>query len=147
MATRRTGRSVGLNPAEGAPMTTILVGVDASDRSLDAIAFARQVAATSGADVLVANTFPYDDTPSRMANMGYRQALEADARTTVYRMSGELGDLGEDRVRTVVVARHSPAHGLQDVCDAEHPDLVIVGSSHVGAVGRVMPGSTGERLL
>lgn len=128
-------------------MTTILVGVDASDRSLDAIAFARQVASTSDASVIVANAFPYDDTPSRMANRGYRQALEDDAVATVRRMSTDLAELGEGRVRTAVVARHSPAHGLHDLCAAEHPDLLIVGSSHVGAIGRVMPGSTGERLL
>jgi nucleotide-binding universal stress UspA family protein len=128
-------------------MTTILVGVDTSDRSLDAIAFARQVASTSDATVIVANAFPYDDRPSRMANLGYRQALESDALDTVRRMSAELGDLGGARVRTTVVPRLSPAHALHDVCAAEHPDLLIAGSSHVGTIGRVMPGSTGERLL
>jgi nucleotide-binding universal stress UspA family protein len=128
-------------------MTTILVGVDASRRSIDAIAFARQVASASGGSVLVANVFPYDDHPSRMANLGFRQVLESDALAVVRKFSADLADLGEDRVRTAVVARRSPAHGLHDLADAEHPDLIIVGSSHVGAVGRITPGSTGERLL
>jgi nucleotide-binding universal stress UspA family protein len=128
-------------------MTTILVGVDDSERSLDAIAFARQVAAASGGSVLVANVFPYDDRPSRFGNLDYRQILEAEAQTLVGTLSAELAALGEDRVRTAVVARHSPAHGLTDLADAERPDLIVVGSSHVGMVGRVMPGSTGERLL
>jgi nucleotide-binding universal stress UspA family protein len=128
-------------------MATILVGVDASDRSLDAIAFARQVALASDATVIVANVFPYDDRPSRMANLGYRQILEGDALKTVRRMRRELGDLGEERSRVAVVGRNSPAHGLHDLCEAEHADLMIAGSSHVGAMRRVMPGSTGERLL
>jgi nucleotide-binding universal stress UspA family protein len=128
-------------------MTTILVGVDKSGRSLDAIAFARQVAVASGASVLVASTFPYDDHPGRVANLDYRQALENAAWQTVHRASAELEALGEDRVRNAVVARHSPAHGLHDLAEKEHADLVVVGSSHVGVAGRVIPGSTGERLL
>jgi nucleotide-binding universal stress UspA family protein len=128
-------------------MTTVLVGVDASERSLDAVAFARQVATVSEASVLVASAFPYDDHPSRAANREYRQALESAASQTVRRASAELDELGEGRVRTAVVARHSPAHGLHDLAEAERAELVVVGSSHVGAAGRVMPGSTGERLL
>jgi nucleotide-binding universal stress UspA family protein len=128
-------------------MSSILVGVDASDRSLDAIAFAREVAVASGAAVVIANVFPYDDRPSRMANLGFRHVLEDDAEKVVARMRDALGDLGPDRVRTAVAARTSAAHGLQELAEAERAALLIVGSSHVGAVGRVMPGSTAERLL
>ena len=31
--------------------------------------------------------------------------------------------------------------------EAEHAELIVVGSSHTGRLGRVAPGSTGERLL
>jgi nucleotide-binding universal stress UspA family protein len=127
-------------------MTTILVGVDASERSLDAIAFARQVASASGGSVLVANVFPYDNHPSR-SNLGFRKILEDDAQGVVRKLSAELADLGEERLRTAVIGRHSAAHGLHDLADAEHPDLIVVGSSHVGVLGRITPGSTGERLL
>jgi nucleotide-binding universal stress UspA family protein len=128
-------------------MTTILVGVEDSERSLDAIAFARQVATVSGGSVLVANVFPYDDHPSRMANLGFRDALEADALAVVRKQSAQLADLGEERVRTAVIGRPSPAHGLHDLAEAERPELIVVGSSHVGVLGRITPGSTGERLL
>jgi nucleotide-binding universal stress UspA family protein len=128
-------------------VSTIVVGVDASDRSRDALAFARQLASTTEADIVVANTFPYDDRPSRMANTGFRHALESDATELVRDMSRELGGLGDDRVRTAVAARTSAAHGLHDVAEMEHAALIVVGSSHVGTVGRVLPGSTAERLL
>ena len=128
-------------------MTTILVGVDSSERSLDAIAFAHQIASASGATVLVANVFPYDDHPSRMSNLGFRHVLEADALKVVGKLSAELADLGEHRVRTAVVAKSSAAHGLHYLADIERPDLIVAGSSHVGVIGRVTPGSTGERLL
>jgi nucleotide-binding universal stress UspA family protein len=128
-------------------MTTILVGVDGSDRSLDAIAFTQRVAAAAGASVVVANVFPYDERPSRMANIDYRRALESDGLEIVRRMSGLLTDLDPERVRTSVIPRRSPAHGLHDLAAALEAELLVVGSSHVGAAGRVMPGSTGERLL
>lgn len=128
-------------------MSKILVGADASDRSSDAAAFARELARASGAEVLVASVFPYESRPGRAANAEYRHALEADARRTAARVADELSDLGDDRVRTTTVAQLSPAHGLQYVADEDHVALVVVGSSHVGRAGRVLPGSTAERLL
>src|SRR4051794_13245214 len=128
-------------------MTTILVGVDNSERSLDALGFAHQIAAASGATVLVANVFAYDDHPSRMANLAYRKILEADSVALVRRLAAALQDLGDDRVRTAAIAGSSAAHGLHDLAALERPDLIVTGSSHVGRAGRVTPGSTGERLL
>ena len=46
-------------------MSTILIGVDDSARSEDAIAFGRHLAAVSNAYIVVACAFPYSDTPSR----------------------------------------------------------------------------------
>jgi nucleotide-binding universal stress UspA family protein len=97
--------------------------------------------------VLVANVFPYEDHPSRMANLEFRKILESDALKLVGKLSNELAGLDESRVRTAVVAQHSPAHGLHALAEIEKPELLVVGSSHVGVAGRVMPGSTGERLL
>ena len=128
-------------------MTTILVGVDDSSRSLDAIAFAHRVASGSNASVLVANSFPYEDYRSGMTSLGDRKILQTEAEDLVSRLSAELDDLGEERVHTAVVARHSPAHGLHDLAPEVQADLVVVGSSHIGTVGRVLPGSTGERML
>src|SRR6478752_644611 len=127
-------------------MSTILVGVDASDRSRDAIAFARQIASASGATLVLANVFPYEQRPSRMSNLGFRHILEEDALTLVTRLRDENADLGDDRLRTTVTGRPSAAHGLHDLAQVEHADLVVVGSSHVGTAGRVFPGSTAERL-
>jgi hypothetical protein len=38
--------------------------------------------------------FPYDDRPSRMSSLGYRQILEAGAQKLVQRMAAEVEDLG-----------------------------------------------------
>ena len=126
---------------------TILVGVDRLERSLDAVALARALAGASGANVLVANVFPHHYELGRGPDLGYRRALERDADRTARRTADELGSLDAERVATATVAAASPADGLQRLARQRRAALVIVGSSRVDSMGRVLPGSTGERLL
>jgi nucleotide-binding universal stress UspA family protein len=128
-------------------MSTILVGVDSSERSKDAIAFARQIASASGATVVLASVYFFDEHPGRMSGAPYRAILEQDALALVSDAAKTLGDLGEGRVRTSVIGRMSAAHGLHDLAATEDADLIVVGSSNTGRGGRVFPGSTAERLL
>ena len=44
-------------------------------------------------------------------------------------------------------ARRLAAQGLHELAVVEHASLVVVGSTHTGRLGRVYPGSTGEKLL
>src|SRR5215218_2316022 len=87
-------------------MTKILIGVDGSERSEDAVAFGRALALTAGAPVILA-------TAHRS------EALRPGAH----------------------------AHALQTLAEQEDADIIVVGSSHTGRLGRVLPGSTAERLL
>ena len=60
----------------------------------------------------------------------------------------ELGGVaGFGHIGRRLEASSSPARGLHDTAIAEQADLVVVGSSHRGPVGRVLLGSIGERLL
>jgi hypothetical protein len=45
----------------------------------------------------------------------------------------------------VDVVTAAPADGLRELCD--HVDLLVIGSGHAGASGRVQLGSAGRRLL
>jgi nucleotide-binding universal stress UspA family protein len=45
------------------------------------------------------------------------------------------------------VPNPTAAHGLHALAEREEAGLIVVGSSHTGRAGRVLPGSTGERLL
>jgi nucleotide-binding universal stress UspA family protein len=128
-------------------MRTILIGVDETPRSEDAIAFGNRLAAVSDAHVVVANAFPYNDAIRDGSNAAYRQALSEDAQHTAREMRDRLAGIGEDRTRLRIAANPSPAHALHDLAEAEHAELVVVGSSHTGRLGRVAPGSTAERLL
>jgi nucleotide-binding universal stress UspA family protein len=127
-------------------MSTIVIGVDDSARSEDAVAFARRLTGATRGRIVLANAFPYSDVPSRAANLTYRAALERQSRDIVQRMAGLLSGVPE-RVHTYSVANHSPAHALDGVAQQEHAALIVVGSTHTGRVGRVLPGSTAERLL
>lgn len=128
-------------------MSTIIIGVDASERSEDAIAFAGRVAGASTAKVVVANAYPYSNVPSRASNAAYRTALREDALITTRNLRTKLAGVPEERSSVRTVAEPSPAKGLHHVAHAERAALLIVGSTHTGHAGRVLPGSTGERLL
>ena len=73
--------------------------------------------------------------------------LAEDAKTTAREKRARLEGFPEDRSRIRVIANPSPPHALHDLASAEHASLVVVGSTHTGTAGRVLPGSTGERLL
>src|SRR5215212_1649744 len=62
-------------------------------------------------------------------------------------MRDALERVNDDGTQIRVVADPSPAKALHHLAHAEQAALVIVGSSHTGRAGRVLPGSTGERLL
>ena len=116
-------------------VSTILLGVDASARSEDAVMLAGRLARAGAAHVLVAHVTP--------ANGPWRD----EAQLTVDRLAGLLTGLEPGRVHTRVVTAPSPAHGLHNLAVDNAATVAVVGSTHRGALGRVRPGSTGERLL
>jgi nucleotide-binding universal stress UspA family protein len=128
-------------------MSTILIGVDESTRSEDAIAFGNRVAGTCGARVVVACAFPFNDAIRDGSGGTYRQVLATQAEQTAREMCDRLDAVAADRREIRTTPNPSAAHALHDMAHAEHAELLVVGSSHTGRIGRVAPGSTGERLL
>ena len=125
-------------------MPEILVGIDESPGAQDALEFAARLAGASGASLRLASVFPYSDTPSRARNEAFREALESGAEALLDRTAAATGAplAGLD-----AIAHTSPPHALHDLSVRTGAALVVVGSTHRGPVGRVVPGSTGERLL
>jgi nucleotide-binding universal stress UspA family protein len=126
--------------------TTILIGVDAGERSQDAIAFAQQLADASSAHLVVANAYPYSDVPHRVANAHHREQLRDRSLELVHELRSRL-DLPEKRSTVKIVADPSPAPALHAMAENEDAALLIVGCSHTGRIRRVLPGSTAERLI
>jgi nucleotide-binding universal stress UspA family protein len=126
-------------------MTKILVGVDASERSQDAVAFGRALALAAGAPVMLAMAYPSEPLMARHGAHAYETYLREDAEATLTRLAVPLHDVGDVELRPI--ANKSAAHALQETAEQEDADIIVVGSSHTGRLGRVLPGSTAERLL
>jgi nucleotide-binding universal stress UspA family protein len=120
-------------------MSEIIVGVDGTEGAADAVAFARRLVAATGAEIRLVTAFPYSDTRTRASNEAYRDALFADAVAVLERFG--------DDVSKQAIADPSPPHALHALAEETGAAFVVVGSTRRGPVGRVLPGSTAERLL
>jgi nucleotide-binding universal stress UspA family protein len=126
-------------------VSKIIVGIDQSERSKDAVALASVLARSSGAELELACAYPYDDVPARGANTGYRQYLREDAEAAIKQAQEGIADLPEVASRTN--ASVSPSRGIQLLAERDGASLIVIGSSHRSGVGRVLAGTTAERLL
>lgn len=125
-------------------MSEIVVGIDDSAGAQDALAFATRVAQATGASLRLVSVFPYSDVASRGANHAYREYLRSDAQELLDRMAAGVEGINID---IEAIADPSPPHALHALSERDGVALVVVGSTHHGPAGRVVPGSTGERLL
>jgi nucleotide-binding universal stress UspA family protein len=123
----------------------IVVGVEDSDRSKNAVAFAVQVARSTGAQVVLANAYPYDDFPSRAASPPMQEYLRQDAQALLDALRAELTGVGD--IRTCTIPSMSPARALHLLAERESAALLVIGSSRRGALGRVFAGTTAASLL
>jgi len=128
-------------------VSTILIGVDGSTRSEDAVAFGRRLASASGGRVMLVCAFPYEDEPNPFPNSLLRGDLRAKAQETADRLREGLAGIPDDRIEVRLVGRYSAAHALHEVAEAEEAAIIVVGSTHTGHARRVAPGATAERLL
>jgi nucleotide-binding universal stress UspA family protein len=126
-------------------MATIIVGVDDTPRSEDAIALAGELARCAGAEIVAVCAFPFDDHPDAHFNFAMRGALHDAAEEALERLCEPLSDVSG--MRRIAVADPAPGRALfQAAADADAA-LIVVGSSHAGYFGRLQPGSTVWRLL
>lgn len=126
-------------------MSKIIVGVDESERSKDALALAGRLARGSDAELMLVCVYPHDDVPSRGAASGYARYLRDDTVAMLDRFAADVPEAL--RVQTRAIPDLSPPRAIQELATSEHASLIVIGSSHRGAVGRVLAGTTAERLL
>jgi nucleotide-binding universal stress UspA family protein len=127
-------------------VSKIIVGVDMNGRSRDAVALAAQIARGSGAELVLVCAYPSDDHPVRVADGGsFRRYLREEAENAIAKAREGVDGLA--LVRPLTIAERSPAKGIQSVATHEGAALIVIGSSHRGGVGRVLAGTTAERLL
>lgn len=121
-------------------MQTVIVGIEGSEGAADALALVRRIAEPSARLILV-RACPVDPTISGDGGTVDARALLADAEAT-------LAPLCEGPwMQAVAVADPHPARALARLAQESCAALVVLGASHTGRLRRVVPGSTGERLL
>jgi nucleotide-binding universal stress UspA family protein len=121
-------------------MDTVIVGVESSERAFDALALARQLADPSARLVLVC-AYPADPVVTGDGGARYARALRADAEATLARVCDSAS------IETLAIANPHPSRALARMALDRSATLIVVGSTHTGPLRRVVPGSTGERLL
>lgn len=125
-------------------MSEILVGFDETAGADDVLAFATRVARATGASVRLVAVHPVDNLGTRAADAALRDDLHEAANAVLAAAADSVE--GVD-VAIEAIADVSPSRALHAAAERHSAALVVVGSTHRGPVGRVLPGSTGERLL
>src|SRR5215211_6378346 len=109
MAATSPARSVRLaNREKGTIMSKLIVGVDGSDGSHDAITLASMLAGITGAEIVLVNGFPYDQHPSRAVNTVFESHLRRDSEELLERLRDLHGDV---TVEVRAVPNPSPPMG------------------------------------
>ena len=109
----------------------VLVGVDGRAGGRDAIALAQQLV-TSPSRLVLANV--YGTSALRGAAGAGEEAQDAHHMLTCARQNHGL------ECRTMIRLDSSPGRGLHRLAQHEGADLLVVGSSHRGGLGRVVIG-------
>jgi nucleotide-binding universal stress UspA family protein len=120
----------------------IVAAVDATKRTLDALELAKLLAHTTGAPVDIVSVFPYLALADPAGEELTR--VREEARTILRQLADASG---LEAAGAEVIPGNLPARELQRLSEQVATGVLVVGSTHRGAVGRVLPGAVGERLL
>jgi len=121
----------------------VIVAFDGSERALDALFLAEALTASDG-ELVVCCVYHYETLSARIDPTEPRVQRET-AQECVARATGLL-QRGLT-VTTMVLAGASTAATLQKVAIRRDADLLVLGSSHRGTLGRVFVGSVSQETL
>jgi nucleotide-binding universal stress UspA family protein len=115
---------------------TIVVGVDGRQGGRDALHLAGRLAEAGGGELVAVRAFPHHHRPALTGS----PAVEAERLATQEALDHELAEMGISTARTHVIGETSPARALHRIAERERADVLVVGSTHRGGVGRVFVG-------
>ncbi len=121
----------------------LLAAHDGREGGRDALELARVLAsADEDASAVVVTVLVPGPLPMEYAQLDEEQATDAEPPLDEARQV-----LAEIEVETRVYAGSSPAGVLTNLAEGEDFDMIVIGSPHRGAIGRVVLGSVAESLL
>lgn len=126
------------------PGMNVLVGTDASPHRHDAVALGSALATALGGDLHVAHVLP---------GSANARVYGADLLGTLRQAGQEILDSAAAgapeglTVHTHLLEDDSPARALHALAVSEQADVLVLGSSHRGRLGRALLGGTAERVV
>jgi nucleotide-binding universal stress UspA family protein len=122
----------------------VLAGYDGSDQARDGLALTRELATILEAEVIVLSVLNYAPTETFV---DYERVLREQGRELRAEALATVRIPGPGRMTTEAVYGASPTRELHDLAEARDARMIVLGSSHRGPVGRVLPGAVVDRLL
>lgn len=120
---------------------TVIVGYDGRPAGHDALMLGVSLARGLETRLLVAGVYP-SAHPVRALPVA---EMRARSERAVGEGVAQVGDQIE--ADETVVAARSAARGLHDLAEAEAASAIVIGSSHRGAIGRVLAGNVAAQLF
>lgn len=114
----------------------VVVGIDGSDSGRDALALARELAG-EGSQLVLANVYIAGTWPAR-GNAGIFDSGQREQAHEVLEQA--RSEAGID-AKVAAVASHYVGRGLHELAEDVDADLIVVGSSKRGLMGRVWHGN------
>jgi nucleotide-binding universal stress UspA family protein len=113
------------NPDDRSP---VIVGVDGSERAIDALALADLLGPAMRCPVVVAHVHPYGQLSSVFSEAESDTFLRKVAESTLDQVREHLPSVPERSME--LIADKSPAAGPQAVAERQEAALIVIGSSH-----------------
>ena len=124
----------------------IVIGYDEPERGGEATALAETLRDPHAGTLVLTSVYPPAPLPvGSFVGPQDIELLREQAEELLLVARDALPD--RDRVMIRAIPADSAARVLSEVAEAEQADLVVVGSSRRSTLGRLLPGTTAERLL
>ena len=120
----------------------IIIGYHPEHGGFDAVQLGLLCAETLKAKPIVVTALPWPDYLAPPDEL--QKQIDADMQPKFSEMSDHFPEL---RAETRAVAYRSGARALHEVADSEGAELIVIGSSHRGAIGRTFAAGVGESLM
>jgi nucleotide-binding universal stress UspA family protein len=123
--------------------STIVVGVDGLQGGRDALLFAQRLRERAGGALVAVHVHPSHPFSLR----GLRPDVEVVARDEADALLHRQLAAADVAARAIVTADASPARGIHRVAKELDADLLVIGTTHRGPVGRVVAGDNVRAVL
>src|SRR5687768_5378150 len=111
----RAYRRVDHSDLEEGPVSKLIVGVDGSDRSDDALALASSLARRTAAEIVLARAYPFDDAAVHLGDSTRRHHLREEAQRILDRLRERANTTLRFTTRTI--ADPSPSRALHTLAE------------------------------